>query len=309
MSQSKIIDSNNSSKPFGDDLTVTDVGKDTETVILQRYEQIAHKLVTKGYKLDGSTTQRSLIDWSVCFAQHGSLYFDEVQMQLNYTVLHAALLLTIAMPAFIDPPDFESSSLGHWFMGMAGLSSVTNLFSIITATIFSTILNRPYTDVDTMVARVTETFLFVLAIVLDYIGMLSLLVSMLIAGFNSSNLDGSVQLYAVPLVIIIIVFWVYALAATDEMQLSSTLAFKEKYLDEFGQLKKEYKLRIYQPKDVGSMLKAINCYQYLSAFHSQDINDVDSVLTMTREDLIEIGIKSVKDRLAIIKEINRLKDL
>eukprot|EP00600_Ochromonadales_sp_CCMP1393_P010287 CAMPEP_0174977586 /NCGR_PEP_ID=MMETSP0004_2-20121128/13687_1 /TAXON_ID=420556 /ORGANISM="Ochromonas sp., Strain CCMP1393" /LENGTH=93 /DNA_ID=CAMNT_0016228777 /DNA_START=93 /DNA_END=374 /DNA_ORIENTATION=- len=93
------------------------------------------------------------------------------------------------------------------------------------------------------------------------------------------------------------------------MQLSSTLAFKEKYLDEFGQLKKEYKLRIYQPKDVGSMLKAINCYQHLSAFHSRDINDVDLVLTMTREDLIEIGITNVKDRLTIIQEINRLKDL
>ena len=287
---------------------VLDTGGEDESIILQRFDDMARTLVIKGYKLDGSCKQQSLLDWSVCYAFQGGAYFDEVQSQLNYTVLHAALLLTIAMPAYMNPPDFTWVDLRHWFMALVGLSSVSNLMSIIAATIFSTILNRPYTNLDAMVLRVTDGTIMVIAIVFDYIGQLSLLTAVLISGFNDNKLDGYVQLYSIGVVVMITFFWVRALGTTDISQLEKVQQFKTKYLDEDGQLKAEWSMSIYKPSSIEDFLAHIDCAQYASAFVSKGI-DLDAALEMDKSDLIEIGITSIRDRLRIQSEIKRVAKL
>ena len=235
--------------------SILDVGEEEETKILLRYDQILRALVRNGYKLNGSIAQMDTIDWSVCYSIQGLSYFDEVQSQLNYTVLHAALLLTIAMPAYVNPPSFADPHLGHFFMAFAGMSSVSNLMSIISATIFSTILNRPYTGVDAMVLRVTSVGIFVFAIVFDYVGMFTLFAAVIIAGFNVSAIDGFVQLYSGGLILAIIVAWIQALQTTNRIQLEKVVEFKNRYLAEDGQLSDAWVKLLYRPDTLEEFLQ------------------------------------------------------
>lgn len=309
---------------------VLDPGQDDETTVLKRYDQVFKELVMReGYKMNGKFGQGTAIDWAVCYGIQGQEYVNEVMNTLNYTVLHAALLLTISLPAYVDPPDFNDDTLGHTFMAFAGISSLANLLSILAATVFVTILTRPYANVDTFIARLDPT-LFAMAITFDYVGVATLLALMLCAGFNRSYLDGYIQLYCGAIVLIIIAAWIHAWYLGDAAQLDRVALFKQTYCDHDGQLKDEYLSAIYPPESLADLLEGINCKQYLSQFEQAGLvavagkgSDGDGggdgdgdggvklsvVVMMDKDDLIEIGITNIKDRLNIIAEFNRVKEL
>ena len=74
-------------------------------------------------------------------------------MNVQYTVLQAALILTITANLYINPPiNFDSKSQNDAFSSICGLAAFTHLFCIINCTIVSGILNMAYTAVDKMIA-------------------------------------------------------------------------------------------------------------------------------------------------------------
>lgn len=73
---------------------------------------------------------------------------------------------------------------------------------LIACTIENMILNRPYSNADTLLTRVETFFLFAFINVVNYVGMISGLVATLIAGFGRSSLDGYVNYIQLPCVYI-----------------------------------------------------------------------------------------------------------
>ena len=73
-------------------------------------------------------------------------------MNVQYTVLQAALILTITANLYINPPiTFDSESRNDAFSSICGLAAFTHLFCIVNCTIVSGVLNMAYTAVDKMI--------------------------------------------------------------------------------------------------------------------------------------------------------------
>lgn len=277
-----------------------------ETAMLRRYDAVFREIVRHGLPINGKCDQGSIIDWSACYAIQGSSYFDEVASSLNFTILHAALLVTIAIPAYISPPDFDSSLQKHVFVALMGLSSMCNLVCILLCTIFNTMMSRPYTDIDVMMVRIFHVHTLAGAITADYIGILALLTAVLVAGFNLSRIDGYIQLYIIFIVIIVVIGWIYGTQLTDKFQLKAAEAFKAKYCDDDGQLKDEVLTRIFGPKTIESFLDEINLSNLSKTFKRYEIT-TNNLKLLSRDDLIEMGVDSVTDRLNILARIDDLK--
>ena len=110
-------------------------------------------------------------------------------MNFQYTVLQAALILTITIPLYVSPPDLSTDSnlrAFSFFIGISaciilntpqfisfilniGLSASLHLYTIIGITIMSALFNRPYTEADTVLVRIENNFLLVLATICNYI--------------------------------------------------------------------------------------------------------------------------------------------
>ena len=74
-------------------------------------------------------------------------------MNVQYTVLQAALILTITANLYINPPiSFISESRKDAFSAICGFAAFTHLFCIVNCTIVSGVLNMAYTAVDKMIA-------------------------------------------------------------------------------------------------------------------------------------------------------------
>jgi hypothetical protein len=221
-----------------------------EIEILKRYDCMYTTFIDRNiYKpLDRKLTeadinkniQDSILDYCVSHAFQGESYIAEIQMNMQYTVLQSALILTISMPLFINPPIFEDEGIGHLFSGVIGGAAFSQLSTIIGTTILSGLLNRPYTPVDGMVCRIESRGLYVGTTVINYISMLLTMSSMFIAGFERSLLDGYVQLYGGVMVIAIVITFILALGKGSEYQDKRALVFYQKYCDDDGSLKSEY---------------------------------------------------------------------
>ena len=161
-------------------------------------------------------------------------------MAMQYTVLQAALILTISMPLYISPPDFSSDDIAHVFSGMIGGAAFTQISCIIGITILSALWNRPYCPVDRMIARVESQYLFVVTTFVNYLSQLLTMVAMFVAGFDRAGVDGYVQLYAVVLVFVIFVFFVKLMIKGDQYQDERTLAFYDKYCEDSARLWPKY---------------------------------------------------------------------
>lgn len=72
----------------------------------------------------GKNIQNTIVDFSVAFAMQGSTYIEEIQMNMQYTVLQSALVLTISMPLYIDPPSFDDRDTNRVFSGMSKTSKL-----------------------------------------------------------------------------------------------------------------------------------------------------------------------------------------
>jgi len=244
--------------PSADTNVDYDLEKD-EDEILKRYESIYRTLVsnkvckplTRRYdeKDLNKNIQFTIIDWCTCHALQGEDYINEIQMNMQYNVLQSALILTISMPLYISPPDFGDDTTAHAFSAVVGGAAFCQLGSIIGCTIASALLNRPFTGVDTMIARIEAQTLLVLDTVINYIGNLMTVSAMFIAGFARTFLDGAVQLFAVVMIISLFYIFIRSDQRGSGLQDIRILQFYTKYCDDNGRLKREYLLRIYAPKE------------------------------------------------------------
>ena len=161
-------------------------------------------------------------------------------MAMQYTVLQAALILTISMPLYISPPSFGTDEIAHVFSGMIGGAAFTQLSCIIGITILSALWNRPYCPVDRMIARVESQYLFVVTTFVNYLSQLLTMAAMFVAGFDRAYIDGYVQLYAIVVVFGIFALFVKLLGKGDQYQDERTLAFYDKYCEDSGRLWPKY---------------------------------------------------------------------
>lgn len=215
-----------------------------EKEVLKRYYTIyslikKHKVLQIKPAYDLSNLQGSIIDYSVCFALLGPKYLDMFQMNLQYTVLQAALILTITIPLFVNPPVFEGEN-AHWFSFFVGFSANLHLYTIIGITIMSALFNRPYTEADRVLIRIENNTLMVITTICNYIAVVSCIVAVLIAGFDRSWFDGGIQSYIVILVLVLIYNFIKSSKQGDFYQDNRCLLFYKKYCLHDGLLKQEY---------------------------------------------------------------------
>ncbi len=198
-------------------------GPESEKEVLTRYDAALRALVLRGVRLArgkpytllprefteediGRNMQTSVLDFAVSHALQGPKYIEEVQVYIQYTVLQAALILTITVPLFINPPDFGTDEVtGHVFSAIVGFSACCHLSCIISCTILNATLGSTYTDVDAVVARIEAYTLFAGTNVFNYLAIITTCASMVIAGFGQVKLHGWIMLaYCLVMVVVLV---------------------------------------------------------------------------------------------------------
>lgn len=232
-----------------------------EDEVLKRYDTVFRTFVSKKVlpplsrryteKDVGKNIQGTIIDWSVCHALQGSTYIEETQVNMQYTVLQSALILTISMPLYISPPDFNNEDTIHIFSAVVGGAAFCQLVVIISCTIMAALLNRPFSSADSMVVRVEAHTLYVTTFVMNYIANCATVSAMYVAGFDRSFEDGAIQLYGLVFVIIVFALFLRTDFRGKGLQDKRALLFYEKYCEENGRLKKEFLRRLYCKKKDG----------------------------------------------------------
>ena len=224
-----------------------------ETDVLKRYYTVytsikRNKLTVLKSAYNLSNLQSSIVDFSVCFALQGSKYIDEIQMNMQYTVLQAALILTITIPLYVSPPDLSSETYARFFSFFIGFSACLHLYTIIGITILSALFNRPYTESDTILVRIENNLQYVLITVCNYISVIACIIAVLIAGYDRSYFDGGIQSYVVVLVLVLFYSYIKSSKHGDSYQDHRVYAFYKKYCMHDGSLKQEYIAIINQGK-------------------------------------------------------------
>lgn len=262
---------------------IIDAGDD-EVEVLLRYDNAYRALVHANLKLHARSEKGSLIGWCICFGFQGKVYFDELRSQLNFSMLRCSLFIVAAMAAYINPPDLGNSMINSIFMIASGFAAVAELLAIIGYTLFSIMINRPYTLIDSMVARVRNHVIFVTATVFDSSGVFSLLSALLIARTHASG--KLAPPIAVMWFIMIMSMWVWSVVYTDEVQTRRIKVFSHTYLDlANGQLKPSVLSYIYRPADLPTFLEGIGQLHHLDKFAGFDL---DAVLLLDKADLLDI---------------------
>lgn len=231
-----------------------------EVETLRRYDAVLRVLVTRGTSkfiaepftvadIGGSKIQDSLVDYSVAYALSGSEYTNRIMINLQYTVLQAALILTITLTLFIDFPNVNDVNDARAFSAIIGFSASSHLTVLIGSTICTAIINSAYSETDAVVARVEAKNLLVVVTLFNYIANISAIVAMYIIAFDRDIVDGSVQLYMVVVILIIIWMFLSLVKRGVNYQDTRSFAFYSKYCDNNGELKDEYLRLIYGSKE------------------------------------------------------------
>lgn len=244
-----------------DDENLTELGDEpvldsnqNEKEVLKRYHDIYRRfrkletfpVIEKEYTPEEDITGNGLldgiIDFSVCYGLQGQTYVDEAQMNLQYVVLQAALVLTITYTYYIEP-DLSNENLNHAFSFVMGLSAIFHIAVIVVATVTTGCYNMAYTELDTAVMKVTidhKQGLTSVINVLNYVALIAAIVGMLLAGFDRSDLDGYLQLYAIAVILALLVFFIKMLGTGATIQNYRAYLFYKKYCQPDGQLKQKY---------------------------------------------------------------------
>lgn len=188
----------------------------------------------------GKNIQGSLVDWCVAHALEGDKNIEEIQMNAQYTVLQAALILTITIPLYINPPGMADETTNNAFSAFVGFSAFFHIAVIIGCTIFAMILNRPYSPADTLCARIEYFNLFAMVNVANYIAVSTAIIATLIAGFDRSWIDGFVQIYSPFLILTILYIFISGYGSGTQAQDRRVYRFYKKYCEKNGQLKEKY---------------------------------------------------------------------
>lgn len=189
------------------------------------------------------------LDWCVAHALNGdsgSNYIGEIQQQLNYVILQAALLLTITGPEFISPPSFASSYMTHTFSGIMGFSAFLYLTTIILATTMSNYINKPYVPSLTMLARIEANNYIKLMSLMLYTASTAFVVAFLLVAYERSPIDFYAQLYVIAIIIFLACVIYQNVVAGLELQRESVWQFYERFCDADGRLMQKYLDSIYE---------------------------------------------------------------
>jgi hypothetical protein len=197
------------------------------------------KLLKKSNKYDKNNMLYSIVDFSVCYGLQGSKYVEEYQLNLQYLVLQAALILTITVPMYVSPPELTENE--HFFSFFVGFSAFVHIVVIVSVTALTIFLNSPYTESETMIIRIETMPIYAAIMIGNYLSMIFFIAALLIAGFDRSTLDGALQTF----VIILIICLIYSVAKILEkgnngFQLDRALEFYKKYCESDGRLKPNY---------------------------------------------------------------------
>ena len=165
---------------------------------------------------------------------------EEIQMSFQYTVLQAALILTITIPLFVSPPDMSTDSNQRAFSFFVGLSATFHLYTLIGITILSGLFNRPYTEADTLIVRIENNPSFVAITACNYVSNVFCVIAVLIAGFDRSYFDGGMQSPIVVMVITLFYTFIKAYQQGNRCQDLRVYSFYKKYCMSDGRLKSEY---------------------------------------------------------------------
>ena len=227
-----------------------------EIEVIQRYDSASKALSYFGVRpflteevKNENQFQDTIVDYSMSYAFEGKEYISEIQTAMQYSVLQAALILTISLPQYLDPAVTTDGSLGTIYSFFVGFSAIFHIMTIIFCTIFSGSLNMAYNGVDALVIRVKRNDAFVLIQILNYFADTAILLAMMIAGFDREYLDGYLQLYAIPVVIFIIFFFVKFHFLACKIQNVRSMMFYKKYCSPDGSLRPDVLEFIYTKKE------------------------------------------------------------
>jgi hypothetical protein len=234
---------------------VVDLDLDEE-VVLKRYDMMLRTFIMKGQftllKREfttediGRNMQSTLLDYSVSYAFQGSDYIDEILTNMQYTVLQAALILTITMSFYMSPPDIKSDHNKRLFSAFIGVSACTHIFVLILITILTALFYSPYCYAEAMYLRVKCKSQFILSTVLNYVANIFAIMAMLVSGFDRYVVDGAVQLYFVGILAALVTYLIQNGKLGARNQDERVFMFYKKYCDPNGELKDEYLEKIYK---------------------------------------------------------------
>ena len=150
------------------------------------------------------------------------------------------MILTISIPLYINLPEFENPITARCFSGFIGFSAFCHLVVVVGNTIAASELNRPYSPVDAMIARVENQFFLVGIGIINYLAVISGIGATWIAGFNRDTTDGWVHVYIIVFVVALCHNFFFGYLRGSRYQDSRAFRFYVKYCDFDGQLKDEY---------------------------------------------------------------------
>lgn len=245
------------------DLTVDSVE------VLKRYDNIFRALVLRGIKMGGFKTKPftllsrefteddiqknmrySVLYFSTCHAFQGSEYVGDILTNMQYTVLQAALILTITVTLYISPPTIDQERLQILFSALVGFSALCHLGTIISCTILCAVFNGAMTEVDTTIMFIQNHRIYAFVTTFNYIANIAALTSMVVAGFSRTHTEGYIQLaYSIVFVIVLILIGLRSGLRIVKNQDTRAFRFYKQYCDADGQLKDQYLELIYPSDD------------------------------------------------------------
>jgi hypothetical protein len=150
------------------------------------------------------------------------------------------LILTITIPLFINIPDLSSDSVSRAFSALVGFSAFSHITVVIGCTIVSSVMNRPYCAIDTLIARIEYNGFMTFITIMNYIAVITAVIATMIAGFDRKDIDGWIQIYSIGLYAYMGYMFVQTYSRGSTYQDTRAYRFYAKYCDADGQLKDQY---------------------------------------------------------------------
>ena len=194
----------------------------------------------------GKNIQSTSMDFAVCYAIQGNDYVNATFTNVQYTVLQAALILTITFPLFINPFELSSDDSNRAFSALIGFSAVSHIGCIIALTIIVSYVNRAYTATEHFVQLLTVRPIFVISIILNYLADCAAMACLMLVGMDRSNIDGGIIIsMGIFMSLSLLIVFSYIFANGSLHQDERVFMFYQKYCESNGELKKEYITKIY----------------------------------------------------------------
>jgi hypothetical protein len=244
--------------------------------VLKRYDNIIRALVLRKVKMGGKSEpfkllerefteddigkniQTSLLDFSVSHAFQGKDYVGDILNNMQYTVLQAALILTITVTLYISPPAFDTETFSTLFSAVVGFSALCHLGCIICCTILTAMMNAAYTEIDGTIILLESYALMVVVTAFNYVAIVTTIIAMLVAGFARTYTQGYIQLaYSVIGTVILITTFIRSGMRAVKNQDTRAYMFYKEYCEMDGQLKKQYLDLVYPSDDDDKIHKMV----------------------------------------------------